>query len=327
MTNRRHTVATMAALAMLSACSAAPATPQGAATTASPLPTGTATPGPSTTVAAGIPGTILYGLGFHQTDWTFWRLGSDGKTTVIASGANNEEPEISPDGTRLAWIDHATGQLMVSNVDGSARKVVDTAKVYAARWSPDSNWLVGERDVTRTSSTVHLVKADGTVKRDLGQGFHPVWSADGAWVVYVDSQGDRKKLTRVRPDGTDRKTTTVKLNARHVYQAVSASPGAEQVLVQAVSDEGDPGAPGHFFGNTIIDTASGEPKDLASAQGDAVFALWTADGRMLLRVMTSKRSGSVPEKYALELRAKDGTVLARQIEPFDNGAYLTTYTG
>ncbi len=329
----RPAITKLTLLALVSACKGTqlPAAPR----TAAPTPaTTSATPAAPATVATEIPGALYYFSGPNSVKKVFQRLRAGVAPSTLADVSTwaGSGFAISPDGARIAWNNGPNDEIYVSNVDGSGRKTIDTVAVDSMRWSPDSAWLVAQRRLSPHTTAVRLIKADGSVKRDLAPaGRSPAWSADGAWIVYVSKVRNEiygTELTRVRLDGTGRQSVAVNSGIARVYTLASVSPGAEQVLFQATCegcDTGDP--PWYAGGGTIINFSSGGQQALTSSQGEATFALWTPDGKLLIRSMTRRGSASSSAAYALELRAKDGAVVARQAEPFERIAWLTTYAG
>jgi hypothetical protein len=333
----RATLASTALLAALTGCTAVPASEIPPMPTTSDAPhtsasTASATPAPTPTrarVAATIPGTLYYFLTDTKGITVIHRL--RGKVwTTVATAPNEYDVDISPDGRRIAWANQNTGALIVMNVDGSAKKTVDGGQTTRPQWSPGSGQLVYQRG-TGTSDSIRIINADGSGGHQVGAaGFSPAWSADGAWIAYLsaESRPDPRRLTVVRADGTGARTVTVDQTTDWIYQLTNVSPGGLQTRAYTAckhirgSAQGcDVGAPAHATGTTLVDTKTGKMTELTADQGEAESLLWTADGTTLTRIETSQAP-----TYALELRAADGTLLARQPEPSAaRFAVLTTY--
>jgi Tol biopolymer transport system component len=122
-------------------------------------------------------------------DHTLWRSRSDGTERMQLTFPPMEVifPEISPDGTRVAFfIDK--GELFVTDMQGGqAQKVADNAR-YAS-WSPDGNLLVFSSD--RGLQTIDLRTKQISPVRDGGHLAGPMWvNAD----TLVAATKDAKKF-------------------------------------------------------------------------------------------------------------------------------------
>ncbi|HEX6681032.1 MAG TPA: hypothetical protein VF063_10330 [Gaiellaceae bacterium] len=100
----------------------------------------------------------------------------------------------SPDGTKLAFLDHGQ-RLVVMNADGGGRRIVSQergglAEDEIASWSPDGTQLAFGAKLDMGPDTLIVVNADGTGKHRLGAfGFGPDWSPDGKRIVFNDHDG------------------------------------------------------------------------------------------------------------------------------------------
>jgi hypothetical protein len=120
----------------------------------------------------------------------------DGKLYVSAENGGGEQEvaasgrgafTLSPDGTRLAWIDVADAALHVTEVGGEDI-VVGVAEDVAPSWAPDSAWLVFTVP-SEQGSIVYRVKADGSTPEMLAPGHSARVSGDGQSVALIASAG------------------------------------------------------------------------------------------------------------------------------------------
>ena len=152
----------------------------------------------------------------------FTRSGTDGfiklldpatgqVTSVSPGGAVEQDPAISPDGTRIAFARYDIPgdfyELMTMAVDGSRRQeCTSDTSLYdlGPHWSPDGKRLVFTR--SRHGSQpwdVYTIRADGDSLRQITTGgdFRALdWSPDGTRILLL--RGGRQLLT-VAPDGGD----------------------------------------------------------------------------------------------------------------------------
>ena len=127
---------------------------------------------------------------------------------TLSSFSNSGEPSWSPSARQLvASVVYTDGPSRISvlrNISADSWKpitgqlgVSDVAPV----WSPRGNWIAFARltvGVPVQTSTLHVVRPDGTGLRPLVRGNWPDWSPDGREVVF-ERDGD---IYRVRLDGT-----------------------------------------------------------------------------------------------------------------------------
>jgi tricorn protease len=103
---------------------------------------------------------------------------------------DDRRPLFSPDGKRIAF-ERGLGTLMVMDADGSHQKTLAegfTSNRY--RWSPDSQWIVFDREDSDFNRDVFIVSADGAVgPHNISQhpddDYAPFWSADGKVIAFV----------------------------------------------------------------------------------------------------------------------------------------------
>jgi Tol biopolymer transport system component len=55
---------------------------------------------------------------------------------------------------------------------------------------------------------IWLAHPNGTGLHKLTAGDEPAWSADGQWIAYIGTRGQRQALFMIHPDGTDRTQLT-----------------------------------------------------------------------------------------------------------------------
>ncbi|HKA25757.1 MAG TPA: hypothetical protein VKD88_00165 [Gaiellaceae bacterium] len=129
---------------------------------------------------------------------------TDGSGRRLLTKQDSLDPVWSPDGKRLAFLDHGQ-RLVVMNADGNGRRIVSQergllAEDEIASWSPDGKQLAFGAKLDMGADHLFVVNADGTGKRGLGvRGSGPDWSPDGKQIVFTDGEG---LIAVIRPDGS-----------------------------------------------------------------------------------------------------------------------------
>jgi Tol biopolymer transport system component len=192
-------------------------------------------------------------------------------------------PAISPDGGQIAFAgirEEApdTSALFVMNADGSDVRKLAEATIYTyvlgPRWSPD-----GKRIAFYTYSpdgggnTIHVVDRDGRGLKKVAGGSEPVWSPDGAKLIYS------KLASEVRPAPpqiccVDLKTGEYRTLVKG--QLMGAAFSADGMHVAYLADSGagrwDLFVAGADFTN---------PRQLTRTEATTTPPQWSADSRSL----------------------------------------------
>lgn len=137
---------------------------------------------PSVTAAdvAGAP--LVYACG---TPRVVCRIGVDGSGRALVSGSTARpasSPELSPDGRRVAYASKGEGVVM-SGLDGSARRVVAAGSFSAPAWSQDGTQLavvVGDTDSEAQGVWVVDLLGGSPRRVDGRAATSAVWSPDGS---------------------------------------------------------------------------------------------------------------------------------------------------
>jgi DNA-binding winged helix-turn-helix (wHTH) protein len=153
--------------------------------------------------------------------------------TIISGGSGNAAPQISPDGSRIAFMSNRSGpwQIWVSDLDGSNPvQLSHTDSAGTPRWSPDGRSVAFDAPA-EDGTSIFVVAADGeTPARRLVEGRVPSFSRDGKWVYFAsDDFGDSQVWKIPSSGGRAQQVTSnggfAALESTDGYLYYSKSPG------------------------------------------------------------------------------------------------------
>jgi Tol biopolymer transport system component len=122
-----------------------------------------------------------------------------GLKRLTTSSGEDEQPRLSPDGSRIVFVSYRSGSpriWMMDSTGANQTALVTGSESYvpenAPSWSPDGTQLVYTS--TRSgSSQVFVISANGgapvQLSHEMNGAFNPVWSADGSQIYYVSVVG------------------------------------------------------------------------------------------------------------------------------------------
>lgn len=127
----------------------------------------------------------------------WWENTTFRRTVLTHDETNRRQLQISPDGTRLSWVEPC-GNLVVADTNGvvvTRCRRASNAGTYA--WSPDSRWLVASLADDYGNLDIWLLAADGkaadyNLSRHFNWDGYPCWSPDGKLVAFVGVRPDNQ---------------------------------------------------------------------------------------------------------------------------------------
>jgi Tol biopolymer transport system component/predicted Ser/Thr protein kinase len=174
-------------------------------------------------------------LAYERKGWDYdvWliELGPSGprQTPVVVSTRYEGNPQLSPDGQRIAFVSNRTGRFELWVADGDGRNLLQLTslategEVGSPRWSPDGMHLAFDFGRSGTNDwDVYVIDARGGAPRRAttapSNDVKPSWSRDGCWIYFGSDRSGEWQVWRVPFEGE------AKGNARQVTRGGGFTP-------------------------------------------------------------------------------------------------------
>jgi TolB protein len=144
------------------------------------------------------------------SDFEIFTIKPDGtrSTNVSNEAGGDVDPDWSPDGARIAWVNYAAdGEIFAADADGSNKvNLTDNSKLdREPDWSPDGSKIAftSFRDDTWQ---VYVMNADGSSQTRMTyhqcQSYNALWSPDGTRIAYVCGLDEHADIFVMSADGS-----------------------------------------------------------------------------------------------------------------------------
>jgi TolB protein len=166
------------------------------------------------------------------------------------SSVHSFDPEWSPDGTKIAFIDQpgTIGTLYVMNAAGGAVRQVTDGQFDARwpSWSPDGRSIAFEHTIATASgasSEIDVVNVDGSgLRRVVSDGAEPAWGPGGKKIAFTrPGPLGNERIHIVSPDGTGVQLVADPHDECEAYVEPTWSPDGEYVAFAATGVGGECG--------------------------------------------------------------------------------------
>lgn len=235
---------------------------------------------------SGRAGTIAFLSGADRTGVFAIEADGSGLRRLTPSGVDVASYEWSPDGRRLAYLDHR-GALRLVRADGTGgmRLAANSSlrSPWMLTWSPDGKTIAVEaRDPNTSKYRIYLISTGGGLPRRLPSGDVQSldWSSRGDEIAYTSGSGLQRII---RTDGSKPRPIFRKPQT-HGYWNPTWSPDATHIGFTGHVRHGSHwGSPGDWYDAIYVADADGSHLHLVTshAYNEYGFA-WSPDGRSIL---------------------------------------------
>ena len=154
-------------------------------------------------------------LAFVQThiDTDTWEIGISGSPPrghsprkVISSSRRDDGPQLSPDGSKIAFesVRSGSGEIWICDRDGTNALQLTRFGAGTPRWSPDGRSIAFDSDKEGHYDIYVLEVAGGLPRRLTSEASFdavPSWSGDGRWVYFGSNRTGGFQVWKAPADG------------------------------------------------------------------------------------------------------------------------------
>jgi len=243
---------------------------------------------------------------------------------------NNQRPDISPDGTKVAFASNRSGhfEIWLMNSDGSdPHQLTTTAPTTTGgatvtntwpRWSPNGEWIAFQSNVIGNSTQIYVIRPNGLDLKPItlassGVNQFPAWSPDGTRLT-VRRNADIVVLDMT---GGSPPTQLTFATGSAFNQMAAWSPDGTRIAFLSTRD----GYPSIFLMKANGDEQTNLTPKVGTDNWVSRAPAWSPNGEYIY--FTGVRSASGPNEQLYVMRADGSDVRALTGPPsISNGASL-----
>ena len=144
-------------------------------------------------------------------DVNLWRVAATGEgpaQPLVSSTREEQSPDYSPDGSRIAFASNRSGnwEVWVASSDGSNQRPVTSygaAPAWQPRWSPNGRVLAFTH-TREGNGDIYTISPEGSAPRQLtsdpASDAWPSWSRDGDWVYFSSNRSGAYEIWKTALD-------------------------------------------------------------------------------------------------------------------------------
>ncbi|HVU72217.1 MAG TPA: hypothetical protein VHE83_04590 [Mycobacteriales bacterium] len=195
--------------------------------------------------------------------------------------ADDEEPSVSPDGTRVAFASTelaapGTVHIWSTRLDGTSGGALTSGSFVDGdpAWSPDGTMIAFDRTSSGSGTalpSIYVVSAMGGTPRAVVGGqlaFHPSWTQDGGHLI----------VTTVALGGGTAHTVELSTSPTAALSSAKTIPGGDGLQDVAVSPDGTTLAASTGYAIVTLPVGGGPVTTQAALGGTSDDPAWTPDG-------------------------------------------------
>jgi serine/threonine protein kinase len=167
--------------------------------------------GPGSALPAVAPARRLLVYAVSSETGKLWRvdLRTSERRTIVDSRHQDDTPQYSPDGRKLAFNSYRSGNSEVWTCDAEGTNCQQLTYFQgptsgSARWSPDGRWIALDSRVEGRAQIYVIPSDGGTPRRVTGgdaQNQIPSWSRDGKWIYFESDRSGQWRIWKAPVEG------------------------------------------------------------------------------------------------------------------------------